>query len=71
MKKVSVILYVVLFLAVAGLYFMHFSGNKKSVNSVTAGSAAGTPGQGIAYVNIDSVIIKFDMFHDRQNDLIS
>jgi len=71
MKKVSVILYVVLFLAVAGLYFMHFTGNKNSVKSVTAGSAAGTPGQGIAYVNIDSVIIKFDMFHDRQGDLIS
>jgi outer membrane protein len=71
MKKVSVILYVVLFLAVAGLYFMHFSGNKKSVKSATAGSAAGTPGQGIAYVNIDSVIFKFDMFLDRRNDLIT
>lgn len=71
MKKVSVILYVVLFLAVAGLYLMHFSGNKKSVKGVTTAGAAGTPGQGIAYVNIDSVIIKFDMYHDRQNDLIS
>ena len=29
MKKLSIILYVVLFLAVAGLYFLHFSGTKK------------------------------------------
>ncbi len=31
----------------------------------------GSPAQGIAYVNIDSVIFKFDMFLDRRNDLMS
>jgi outer membrane protein len=67
MKKISVILYVVLFLAVAGLYLLHFTGNKKSektdsVNSVPAG--------GIAYVNIDSVVVRFDMFTDRRVELM-
>jgi outer membrane protein len=71
MKKLSVILYVVLFLAVAGLYFLHFSGNKKSIKSTTAGNSAGSPTQGIAYINIDSVIFKFDMFLDRRTDLIA
>ena len=71
MKKLSAILYVVLFLAVAGLYFLHFSGNKKSIKSTTAGNSAGSTTQGIAYINIDSVIFKFDMFLDRRTDLIA
>ena len=71
MKKLSVVLYVVLFLAVAGLYFLHFSGNKKSIKSTVAGNTVGSPTQGIAYINIDSVIFKFDMFLDRRTDLIA
>jgi outer membrane protein len=68
MKKLSIVLYVVLFLAIAGLYFLHFSGSKKSD---TSGSVTGVPAQGIAYINIDSVIFKFNMFFDRRNDLMS
>jgi outer membrane protein len=71
MKNLSVTLFVVLFLAVAGLYILHFSGNKKSNKSVTTNTTAASTGQGIAYVNIDSVIFKFEMFVDRKNDLIS
>jgi outer membrane protein len=68
MKKLSIILYVVLFLAVIGLYFLHFSGTKKSDKS---GSVSGSPAQGIAYVNIDTVIFKFDMFNDRREELFT
>lgn len=71
MKNLSVALLVVLFLAVGGLYIMHFSGNKKSVGTVSASNSAGATGQGIAYVNIDTVIFKFDMFLDRRNDLLT
>jgi len=71
MKKLSVILYVVLFLAVAVLYFLHFSGNSKTKKSVTTANIAGSPAKGIAYINIDTVIFKFDMFLDRRNDLMS
>jgi outer membrane protein len=71
MKKLSVVLYVVLFLAVAGLYILHFSGNKKTKKSETTGNSVGLPAQGIAYINIDSVIFKFDMFFDRKNDLMA
>jgi len=71
MKKLSIVLYVVLFLAVAGLYCMHFSGNKKSKKGETSVNVAGSPAQGIAYINIDTVIFKFDMFLDRRNDLMA
>lgn len=71
MKKLSVILYVVLFLAVIGLYFLHFTGGKKDKKSDTSGSVTGIPSEGIAYINVDSVIFKFDMFLDRRDELMS
>lgn len=71
MKKLSEALFVVLFLAVAGLYFLHFSGNGKSKKSQTSGTNSLSTAQGIAYINIDSVIFKFDMFLDRRNELLS
>jgi outer membrane protein len=67
MKKVSIALFVVLFLAIAGLYILHFTGSKKSGSPV---ASQGSSGQGIAYVNIDSVIFKFDMFSDRRKELL-
>jgi outer membrane protein len=71
MKNLSVALFAVLFLAVAGLYILNFSGNKKVKKSETTSNPAGSPAQGIAYVNIDTVIFKFDMFFDRRNDLLA
>ena len=71
MKKLSIILYSVLFIAVAGLYFLHFSGNKKSANSNLSGTTKSLPVGGIAYVNIDSIIFKFDMFFDGRNNLLA
>jgi len=67
MKKLSVILYVVIFLAIAGLYLLHFTGSRKSTSSEASTSV---PAGGIAYVNIDTIIFKFDMFRDRRNELM-
>jgi outer membrane protein len=69
MKNLSIALFAVLFLAVVGLYFLHFSGNKKSQTSDVSSNEM--PAGGIAYVNIDSVIFKFDMFTDRRDDLMT
>jgi outer membrane protein len=69
MKKLPIVLFVVLSLAIIGLYFLHFTGNKKESNPVNTSVAA--PVGGIAYVNIDSVIFKFDMFTDRRNELMT
>ncbi len=69
MKKLSIVLYVVLFLAIIGLYFLHFSGSKKNPSQPVAVNEG--PAQGIAYVDIDSVIFKFEMFFDRRNELMA
>jgi outer membrane protein len=66
MKKLSIVLYVVLFLAIGGIYLLHFTGNRKGISLVSAGA----PSQGNAYVNIDSLIYKFDMFTDKRADLL-
>jgi outer membrane protein len=68
MKKLSIVLFVVLSLAIVGLYILHFTGNKKNSTS-EAGIAV--PAGGIAYINIDTVIFKFDMFTDKRSDLLS
>jgi outer membrane protein len=70
MKKLTVILFVVLFLAVAVLYFFQFKGSK-AAKVDTSGRINEMPGQGIVYVNIDSVIFNFKMFADRKNELLS
>jgi outer membrane protein len=69
MKKLSIALFVVLSLAIIGLYILYFTGNKKS--TTTASVNTELPTGGIAYVNIDSVIFKFDMFTDRREELIT
>jgi outer membrane protein len=68
MKKISIALFVVLYLAIACLFLLYFTGNKK--NSPTAARQVSS-GQGIAYVNIDTIIFKFDMFADRRQDLMA
>jgi outer membrane protein len=69
MKKLDIILFTVLFAAVAFLFFLQFSG-KKVKGSTKETSQAQVQSQGVAFVNIDSVIFKFDMFFDRRADLM-
>jgi len=71
MKKLPLVLNVVLFLGLAVLYLLHFTGNKKSNKSDLSTSISGVPADGIAYVNIDSVIFNFEMFTDKRNDLLT
>lgn len=70
MKKLSVVLFVILFLAVAALFVLQFTGNSKGKNTATSEGALDISGQGIAYVNIDTIIFKFDMFFDRRAELV-
>lgn len=71
MKKLNVALFAVLFLAVIGLYFLHFTSGRKSSGSTSTSAVTGSSAEGIAYVNIDSVIFKFDMFADRREELMA
>ncbi|MGA1978493.1 MAG: OmpH family outer membrane protein [Bacteroidales bacterium] len=68
MKKINIVLFAILFLAVAFLYYMHFSGHKKNGKKALPTEITAN---GIAFVNIDTVIYKFDMFYDRRQDLMA
>jgi outer membrane protein len=70
MKKLSVALFVILFLAVAVLFFFQFSGNKKVMKSTPAGTTTSLTTNDIAYVNIDTVVFKFKMYSDRKDELL-
>jgi outer membrane protein len=68
MKKLSIVLNAVLIVAVAVIYFLHFTGGKKSV-SEEAGDLnlpVEVTSHGIAYVNIDSVILNLDIYFDKR-----
>ncbi len=71
MKNLSVYLFVVLFLAVGALFFLHFTGGSKEKVSNPSVQAGETNAKGIAYVNIDTVVFKFNMFADRREELLA
>jgi outer membrane protein len=71
MKKLNVVLFVVLILAVAVLYFLHFKGDDKPSSVSTSKGVNEMPGQGIVYVDIDSVIFNLDLFKDRRDELVT
>jgi len=71
MKKLSIALFSVLFLAIALLYILHFTGNRKPEKVDQSALPAEVTSEGIAFVNIDSVIMHFDMFFDRREELMA
>jgi len=71
MKKLSIALFAFLFLATAFLYFLYFTGKNQNKKSDDTTSAVQSDAEGIAFVNIDSVIYNFDMFFDRREDLMA
>jgi outer membrane protein len=71
MKNLNAILFSVLFVAVAVLYVLHFTGPVKNDDTSDSSQASGITAEGIAFVNIDTIIYKFDMFFDRREDLLA
>lgn len=67
MKNLTIGLLIVLFLAVAGLYVMHFTSTNAKPGNISVSDTISI--DGLAYVNIDSLIFKFNMFQDRSDDL--
>ncbi len=69
MKGSSLIVSIVLFVAVAVLYFLHFSGNK-SANGVKEETqrSANTDGLTIGYVKADSIILNYALAEDLHDD---
>ena len=68
MKGTSLIVSVVLFVAVAGLYILHFTGQGSSVEGDKIERVANTGGLKIAYIKADSVILNYDLSQALHED---
>jgi outer membrane protein len=72
MKKIQLIVNAVLILAIAGLYVLFFTGNGKATTNNATGIVAegGTaPAGSIVYLQIDSLVNSYDMYHDLRSEL--
>ncbi len=70
MKNLHVVLFALLFVAVAVLYFLNFTGSKNKNGKGAEGSVSVTAAD-IAFVNIDTLVMKFDMFSERRDELMN
>lgn len=70
MKNASLILNVVLTIAVAVLYYLHFKGPQAETDSGVKAPVE-AKGRAIVYVNVDSLLTKYDYFKDTQKVLES
>jgi len=68
-KNASLFLNVLLTIAVAVLYYLHFAGPK--TEAVVAAKPTDSKGKDIVYVNVDSLLTKYDFFKDTQKVLES
>ena len=70
MKKANLILNIVLILAVAALYILHFTGAGKQSSSQASGSESVTAVKGdIVYINLDTLVNQYDMYNDLRSEL--
>jgi len=68
MKNTSLVLIVVLFIAVAGLYILHFSGNKSNVLGKDGANDSSISSEfKIAYIKIDSLIVNYDFAQEMHD----
>jgi outer membrane protein len=71
MKQFSLVLNVVLLVAVGGLYYLHFSGNKTTAATVRTSAAAVNAGNHsqIAYVDLDSLNAHISVIKIKRKEL--
>ena len=70
MKKVNLILNIVLVLAVAALFVLHFTGNRNTESTASAEDSRITAGSGdIVYINLDTLVNQHDMYTDLRTEL--
>lgn len=70
MKNASLILNVVLAIAVAVLYYLHFNDRQPTESTVAADTTA-APAKKIVYVNVDSLLTNYNYFKDTRKVLES
>ena len=68
MKNTSLVLIVILFIAVAGIYILHFSGNKSNGSGkFGANDGSASSELKIAYVKVDSLIVNYDFAQEMHD----
>ena len=69
MKNTLLVLIVILFIAVAGLYILHFNGNKLNGSGKDGTNKGGASSQlTIAYVKVDSLVGNYDFAQEMQEN---
>ena len=70
MKNFSVVLNVVLLIAVAYLYVLHFKDHKSDDSSILSTvSSLGAPHGGILYVNSDSLLDEYEYYKNKKSEI--
>lgn len=71
MKNTSLILIVILFIAVAGIYILHFTGNKANGSGDADASTDGTSSElKIAYIKVDSLVVNYAFAQEMQDNFV-
>lgn len=68
MKNTSIVLFSVLFLLVAGLYILHFSGTKSHVSGKSGVSESSD--LTIAYIKVDSLAVNYDFAQEMHDGFV-
>lgn len=68
MKNTSLVLIVILFIAVAGLYILHFSGNKSNGSGKSGADDGGASAElRIAFIKVDSLVVNYDFAQEMHD----
>jgi outer membrane protein len=68
MKNTSLVLIIVLFVAVAGLYIMQLSGNKSKGSGKSVSNDVGdASGLKLAYIKVDSLVVNYDFAQEMHD----
>ena len=70
MKNTSIVLFAVLFLSVAGLYILHFSGNKSTSGKSGIRGEGGNSELSIAYIKVDSLAVNYDFAQEMHEGFV-
>lgn len=70
MKKANLIINIVLIVAVAALFVLHFTDcGKVSTAQSTSGESTAVSKGDIVYINLDTLVNQFDMYNDLRSEL--
>jgi outer membrane protein len=67
MKNTSLVLSGILFIAVAGIYILHFTGNRSNGSAKAGTNGNSTSDLRIAYLKVDSLVVNYDFAQEMHD----